>query len=176
MIARVILFCILLAAAAALIGFVLAGAWQLGLLAAGLGGLWIAARRKGWGGAASPLLLGFIVLAAMGVALRGGAIWAPLCLVAALAAWDLDRFAGRLSSVGARPAAVEGVGGADDETRDLERRHLWRLGVVSGLGLVLSWAGQAIHFKLDLTVMLVLGFVAILGLSRAVRSLVRESD
>ena len=112
----------------------------------------------------------------MGVALRGGAIWAPLCLVAALAAWDLDRFAGRLSSVGARPAAIEGVGGADDETHDLERRHLWRLAVVSGLGLVLSWAGQAIHFKLDLTVMLVLGFVAILGLSRAVRALVRESD
>jgi hypothetical protein len=176
MIARVILFCILLAAAAALVGFVLAGAWQLGLLAAGLGGLWITARRQGWSGAASPLLLGFIVLAALGVALPGGAIWAPLCLVAALAAWDLDRFAGRLNSVGAHPAATEGAEGADDETRHLERRHLWRLAVVSGLGLVLSWAGQAIHFKLDLTVMLILGFVAILGLSRAVRSLARESD
>jgi hypothetical protein len=176
MIARVTVFCILLAAAAALIGFALAGAWQLGVLAAGLGGLWIVARRKGWGGTASPLLLGFLVLAALGVTLPGGAIWAPLCLVAGLAAWDLDRFAGRLRGVGPRPAAAEGGGAAPDETHDLTRRHLWRLGVVSGLGLVLSWAGQAIHFKLELTVMLLLGFVAILGLSRAVQSLVRESD
>jgi hypothetical protein len=176
MIARVILFCILLAAAVAVIGFVLAGAWQLGLPAAGLGGLWIAARRKGWGGAASPLLLGFITLAALGVTLPGGAVWAPLCLVAALAAWDLDRFAGRLRAVGPRPAVVESGEAAPDETHDLVRRHLLRLGVVSALGLTLSWVGQAIHFKLDLTVMLLLGFVAILGLSRVVRSLVRESD
>jgi len=179
MIARVTTFCILLAAAAAVIGFVLAGAWQIGVLAAGLGGLWLVALRRRWGAATSLLLLGFILLAAFGVSLPGGALWAPLCLVAALAAWDLDRFAGRLRGVGARAVSTEGAEAAPDETDetdDLTRRHLLRLGVVSALGLILSWAGQAIHFKLNLTVMLVLGFVAILGLSRVVRSLVRERD
>ncbi|MDQ1301249.1 MAG: hypothetical protein QG637_1170, partial [Chloroflexota bacterium] len=67
MIARVILFCILLAAAAALVGFVLAGAWQLGVLPAILGGLWLAARRRQWAAATSLLLFGFIILAGVGV-------------------------------------------------------------------------------------------------------------
>ncbi len=176
MVTRVTLFCILLTAAAATVGFTLAGAWQLGLLAAAFGGLWLAAHRRRWEALTSLLLFGFIILAGIGVTLRGGAIWAPPCLVAALAAWDLDRFAGRLSGVGQRPITAGSVEGADDETHDLERRHLLRLGIVGGLGLVLSWIGQAIHVKLDLAVMLFLGFLAILGLSRAVRSLARESD
>lgn len=175
MIARVTLFGILLAGLAAATGFTLAGAWQLGAPAVGLAGLWIVARRKGWGGASSPLLLGFIVLAALGTGLRGGAIWTPLCLTAALAAWDLDRFAGRLADSGL-PSADAGIDERAAADAALARRHLARLGGVVGLGLALSWASQALRFKLDLTVMLLLGFVAILGLSRLVRSLVRESD
>lgn len=174
MIARVTLFCILLAGLAAAAGFTLAGAWQLGVLAVGLASLWIVARRKGWSGASSPLLLGFIVLAALGTGLRGGAIWTPLCLAAALAAWDLDRFAGRLA--GGPPTASAGADERAADAAALERRHLARLGGVIGLGLALGWASQALRLKLDLTVMLLLGFVAILGLSWLVRSLVRESD
>jgi len=164
-VARAALLCILLAGAAGAVLWALAGAWQVGLLAAGLAGLWLVAHRRHPASFTSLMLLAFILLAAAGASLPSALFWAPLSLVAALAAWDLERFAGRLAA--AEPSA---------ETRDLERRHLLRLAAVSGIGLLLGWAGQAIHLKLDLAVILLLGFLAILGLNRLVRSLVRESD
>lgn len=164
-ISRVALVCILVAGVAAAILWSAAGAWQVGLLAAALSVLWLAAQRRRWASFTSLMLLAFIFLAAAAAALPAALIWAPLSLVAALAAWDLERFVGRLAA--AEPSA---------ETRDLERRHLLRLSAVSGLGLVLGWLGQAIHLKLDLAVVLLLGFLAVIGLNRLVRSLMRESD
>lgn len=176
MIARAALVSLLLATASAAAGLALAGAWQLGVAAVALGGLGLVGQRRRRDGLTLLAFCGFIVLAALGVGLRAGAVWAPFCLTAALVAWDLDRFAGRLIAGRSRPPTGGNGAGATDATADLERRHLARLGGVAGLGLALSWAGQAIHVKLDLTVMLILGLVAILGLSRAVRLLVRESD
>ncbi|MGC8779261.1 MAG: hypothetical protein ACP5UQ_00160 [Anaerolineae bacterium] len=165
MMARVTLFCIFLAGASAAVLWASAGAWQVGLAAVALSALWSAKQQRRWAPLTSLMLLAFILLAAAGAALPSALIWAPLSLVAALAAWDLERFAGRL--VAAEPSA---------ETRDLERRHLLRLSAVCGLGLLLGWAGQAIHLKLDLAVVLLLGLLAIIGLNRLVRSLMRESD
>ncbi len=178
MLSRAIIGSVLLAGAAATAGYAAVGGWQIGVIGAGLAGLWLVARRRGWHGLPSLLFLGFILLAALGVTLPGGALWAPLCLAAALAAWDLDRFAGRLAAVTPGSGSVRAGNNAtaDAETADLERRHLLRLAVVVGLGLGLAWAGQAIHLKLSLTVMLVLGLVAIVALSRVVRLLARESD
>lgn len=167
-VARAAFLCILVAGAAGAACWWPAGAWPVGLLAVGLAGLWLVARRRRPGvGAwhAMPLLLAFILLAAAAAGLPSARFWAPLSLVAALAAWDLERFAGRLAM--AEPSA---------ETRDLEQRHLRRLAAVAGSGLLLGWAGQAIHLKLDLALILLLGFLAILGLNRLVRSLVSESD
>ena len=176
MIVRAVIFCVVVAGAAATAGYAVVGAWQIGVIGAALAGLWLVALRRGWRGLPSLLFLGFILLAAAGVALPAAAFWAPLCLVAALAAWDLDRFAGRLAVVETASSAANHAEAGVAETAELERRHLLRLAVVAGIGLGLSWAGQAIQLKLNLTVMLILGFVAILALSRVVRLLARESD
>lgn len=164
-IARAAFLCILVAGAAGAACWWPVGAWPVGLLAASLAGLWLVVRRRRPGSLTSPMLLAFILLAAAAADLPSARFWAPLALVAALAAWDLERFASRLAM--AEPSA---------ETRELEQRHLRRLAAVTGSGLLLGWAGQAIHLKLDLALILLLGFLAILGLNRLVRSLMSESD
>jgi hypothetical protein len=166
MLKRVTLVVIALAGIVPGIGLALSGVWPLALACAAMGGLWLYGYRHGWDGLASLLLVGFIIPAAIGVGLSGGAVWAPLAVVLALAAWDLHRFTGRMVNAGAY----------SDETRVLERRHLVRLLAVSGLGLVLSWTAVAIRLKLGMAVALALGFLAILGLSQLVQALARESD
>jgi hypothetical protein len=165
MLTRIILVLIVLAALISAGGLTASGAWPLALLCIAFGALWLLAHRRRWDAAASLCLLAFIGAAGVGVNLRGGGIWAPLVMVLALAAWDLGRFVARLSGAG-----------ASDDTHDLERRHLLRLAVVSGLGLALAWVALVARLKLDLAALLLLGLLAILGLSQLVRALARESD
>jgi hypothetical protein len=86
-------------------------------------------------------------------------------VVAALVAWDLDRFAWRMRAVG----RVE-------DADALERRHLWRLLAVCGVGLLLGAVALGFRIQLGFAVAFVLALLAVLGLSRLVGFLRREGD
>lgn len=165
MLTRVTIVCIVLAGLFPSLGLGFGGLWLLALVSIALGGLWLLSYHRSATEGATLMLVGFVVLAGLGANLPGGALWAPPAVVLALAAWDLDRFTRRMRSAA-----------ASDENHTLERHHLQRLSVVSGLGLVLAWAALGLRFKLDMAWVLALGLFAIVGLSLAVRTLVRGSD
>jgi hypothetical protein len=85
-------------------------------------------------------------------------------LIAALSAWDLDHLTQRVKN-------ASQVG----ERHDLEQRHLWRLLIVDGLGLLLAEAALHIRVRLDFGLALLLGLLSIVGLSQALRFLRRET-
>ena len=60
--------------------------------------------------------------------------------------------------------------------RDLEQRHLQRLLTVDGLGLLLGAVALGIRIEVGFGTAFLLGLLAILGLSRAIRSIGGESD
>jgi hypothetical protein len=165
MLTRITFIIIILAALVPTAGFVLNGAWPLALPCVALGALWLVGFARRLEGLGSFMLFAFIVAAGVGVNLSQRSVWAPPTVVLALAAWDLERFGARLR-----------LADASSETRELERRHLWRLLAVSGLSLALAWAALGSRLKLDMAVALALGFLAILGLSQVIRALARESD
>jgi hypothetical protein len=165
MLTRITYIVIFLTALISTAGFVLAGAWPLALPCVALGVLWLIGFARRLEGLGSFMLVAFIVAAGVGVNLSQSAIWVPPVVILALAAWDLERFGARLRLADTSP-----------ETRELERRHLWRLLAVSGLSLALAWAAMGSRLKLGMAVALGLGFLAILGLSQVIRALARESD
>ncbi len=130
-----------------------------------LGALWLIGQRRTQEWVASLGLLSLTTGAVLGfwVGLPGG--WLLLSTVAALVAWDLHDFAHRLQDVE-----------HDEDARVLERRHLARLGVVSGLGLLLGWLALTIRVSLRFGVVFALGLIAVFGLSRLIRLLRREND
>lgn len=146
----------------------LALAYSLGGLAVwspvfvALGALWIVGQRRGQAWTAPLSLLGFIVGAVLG-------FWAGfldglllLGVVMALGAWDLDDFVRRLQDVE-----------RDADVQTLERQHLLRLGIISGVGLLLGWLALNIRVTLNFAAIFALGLVAVFGLSRLVRQLWR---
>jgi hypothetical protein len=166
MLTRITFIVIILVALIPAAGFALfSGAWPLALPCVALGALWLIGFARRWEALGSLMLFAFIIAAGVGVSLSPSVIWAPPTVVLALAAWDLERFGARLR-----------LADASSETRELERRHLWRLLAVSGLSLALAWAALGFRLKLGMAVALALGFLAILGLSQVIRALARESD
>lgn len=156
-----------LAAAAVILalGYLHTGLWPgaaAALLLGLLGGL--AGWRK-WDWLQAVVLAGSVLLAATGAFVG----LPPLLVVAggcaALAAWDLAAFAGRLGRAG-RVAGREGLVG----------RHLLRLVAVVGLGFGLTAATLQVRVNLSFEITLLLAVLAILGLSQAVRLLRRTSD
>jgi hypothetical protein len=135
----------LLAASASLaVGSLMAGFLMGGLVLPLLGGVWWVLRENRPGMASIGL---FLFTLAAGLAILFGA--PPLlmlsCVVAALAAWDLDRLSHRLRDAPPSP-----------ESRILEILHLRRLGVacvgavlIGGIGLILDlqttvWVGAGL--------------------------------
>ncbi len=165
MTARLMLISTTLAASALTLGYALNGLWGGALLILALGILWLMGQRYGWGWMASVALVVFMGAAAIGLQLRWGVGWALLGMMAALSAWDLDHFAQRLARAGQAGQA-----------RELERQHLRRLLLVDGLGLLLAAIALGLQVKLDFGLACILGLLAIVGLSQAIRFLRRESD
>jgi hypothetical protein len=158
-----------LATFALALGYVMGGFWALTVMIVSLGLLWWLGQARNWDWIAPWGLILFVVMAAVGLWLGLAAGWMLLGTVAALAAWDLNHFALRLKSV------------AWDETlakrrRALERRHLRRLLIVNGLGLLLSAVALGIKVKFSFGAAFLLGLIAILGLSRAIGFMARELD
>jgi hypothetical protein len=131
----------------------------------GLGVLWLLGLWRRLVLASSIGLVLFAGLAVAGLLLEVAAGWMLAGLVAALGAWDLDGFFARVERV----AWVEG-------RRDLERRHLWRLLVVDVLGLLLAAVALGLKLEFGFGVAVLLGLLVILGLSRAIGFVNRESN
>jgi len=150
---------------ALMLGYGLHGLWVGALVVLTLGLLWLLDQWRGWGWMASIALISFVGTAAVGLWLGLGSGWMLFGVAAALGAWDLDRFARRLRS-------VRHVAGR----REVERCHLRRLLGVGGLGLGLGGLALGVKVELGFGTALLLGLLIVLGLSRAVGFLRRESD
>ncbi len=146
-------------------GYVLGSQWLWTPGIAILALLWLFGYWRGWDWIASLGLVGYAGVAVAGLSLGLGAGWMLLGLVATLCAWDLQRFVLCLDGV----ARVE-AGQA------LERQHLQRLLIVAGLGLFLATVALTVEIRLSFLLALLLGTLAVLGLSRAVSFLRREGD
>ncbi len=165
MISKLLPISIILAAFVLALGYGLGGLWTETALVVVVGFLWLLGRWRGWGWMASVGLTFFVGAAAVGLWLNVGPGWTLLGVVAALSAWDLDHFVHRLERVG----RVE-------DARYLERRHLERLLIVDGLGLLLGAVALRVKVEFGFGVALLLGLMAVLGLSQVIGFLRRESD
>lgn len=165
MTARLLPITTALATCALALGYGLGGLWAGALLILGLGSLWLLGQSRGWSSMASVALVLFVGAGAAGLWLGLAGGWMLPGVVAALSAWDLDHFAQRLRSAG-----------RVDRVRELERRHIRRLLIVDGLGLVLAVAALGIKVRFGFGVAFFLGLLAALSLSLVIGSMRREGD
>jgi hypothetical protein len=147
---------------APVLGSALAGRWLLLLLFLAAGGLWLGRRRLPW----QPATLLFLVLTlflAIAAGLEVSAGWLLLGMAGALAGWDLDAFARRLSH--AASDEIEAV---------LVQRHLQRLGLVLLLSLVLGGTALLVRIELSYGVLIVLVVLVFVFLSRTASLLLSD--
>lgn len=133
----------------------IAGCWLLGLIG----------RQRGWDWSAPLGSIGFVSAAAFGVWRGAPAAWMLFATVSALVAWDLDVFAQRMR----RAKRVAGEA-------ELIQSHLRRVSIAGGLGLALGGLAVSVRVEFSFGWALLLGLLALLGLSRAIGFLRRESD
>ena len=156
---------IMLAALLLAAGYAVRALWPWALGSVAIGGLWVAGQQRGWGWTATPGMVGLVGLTTAGIFLGLPVLWMLACATAALVAWDLSHFAQRLSEAG----RVE-------DTAALQRARRRRLAIVAGLGLLLGGTALIARVELGFGIALLLGLLAIVGLSRAVVFMRRESD
>ena len=156
--------CLGLACLALAAGYALGGLWTWGLAALLPLLLWLIGLGRPWSLPAAAGLVAFATLAAAGLLAGLAPAWMLLALVAALCAWDLDHLARRLAATDLVP-----------HRRDLEKHHLLRLLAVAGLGLLLALVALEVELQLTFFPALLLGLLALWGLSRLVRHLRREN-
>ena len=191
---RIMTISTLVATAALALGYGLSQHFIAILIFIALGLLWLAGQRYAKRAVAGLGLLGFAVGAVLGTLLGVQNGWLLVGLTAALIAWDLHHFIQHLRvneqrtsgsethSAGTETETEVEAGRLDTrarleaEARVLERAHLRRLALVSGLGLFLGALALTIKLTLSFGVIVVLGLVAIFALSRLIRYLRQESD
>jgi hypothetical protein len=146
-------------------GYAMGEAWSWVPLIIAVGALWLAGQRYRWHWMTSWALVFCVSFAAAGMwaALNEGLMLGGV--LAALSAWDLDHFAQQLRSVE-----------QDERTPLLERRHIVRLLLVDVVGLLVTGAAFRIDLEFGLGIAFLLGLLAIVGLSRTISFLRRESD
>ncbi len=154
---RITLACTIMASGVLVAGFAREGFWYPMILVFLTGLIWLSEQ---WGWLPWKIIgsigLAVFTIAATVLAVVGfPAILILLCLILTLIAWDLDGFLSRTMEAG----YIENATG-------LERRHLKRTAITSGLGLILG--GVALEMKIDLAFgwILVLGLVIIILLNR----------
>jgi hypothetical protein len=130
-----------------------------------LGGLWLVSLQQGWGWTASLELLAFVSLSALSAWLGASAVGTLFAVVAALIAWDLQRFIRRLQR--ARRVEAEAP---------LVETHLRRLAIIGGLGLLLGGIALIWHVQLSFWWTLSLSLIALVGLHQALKALRRGGE
>lgn len=119
---------------------------------------WLFAQYRKWYWFSSIALLITVFAAAYGVWREFPAVWMLLGALGGLLGWDLSDFARRLSY--AAPM---------DDTRDMERRHLGRVGIVAALGVGLALVSLYVRInRLAFEVAVGLVLLAAIGLTRLV--------
>ncbi len=162
---RILTFSIIIAAGTLGLGYALNGKWPGALLFVTLGLLWLAAQHYRKPAIASVGLVGIAMGAGLGALYEINSGWLLSSLIAALVAWDLHYFVHHIQD-------TQNV----ENRQALERAHLQRLGVVGGLGLLLSVLALTVRLTLGFGIVLGLGLLAVFGLSRLIRYLRQESD
>ena len=162
---RIALACTILTTGILVAGFAGEGYWLPMLLVLGAGLLWLAEQWRwlSWD-LISSIIFGVFTIAGAALVLAGfPAELILLTLIMNLIAWDLDYFLHRT-----------GEAGQVDNARRLERRHLKRVAMTSGLGLILG--GIALEFKIHLAFgwILLLVVVIIVLLHRLMNSFASE--
>lgn len=171
----------LVAAAALAVGYGLNGELIGILIFIALGLLWLVGQRYTIQVSAGLGLLGFTIGALLGAWYGVSTGWLLVGVTAALVAWDLHHFVQHMRV--AEPADADNpeaniayANFLSDNMRALERAHLRRLALVSGLGLLLGGLALTVRLTLGFGAVFALGLVAIFGLSRLIRYLRQESD
>jgi|HigsolmetaAR201D_1030396.scaffolds.fasta_scaffold07843_3 hypothetical protein len=147
------------------LGYGLGGQWLGILVSVLMGGLWVVAQHQGWRSIEALGLLVTFGLAAVGVLLELNSFTMLLGIAAGIAAWDIDRFRQRMRAV----STVE-----DEDA--LIRHHLQRLAIGLGIGTVLSLIAMGIRIPLGFGWVALIAFLAMFGLSQAIRILNRTND
>lgn len=192
---RIMTISTLVAAAALALGYGLNRRPIGSLIFVALGLLWLVGQRYAWQAFAGLGLLGFAVGALLGVLYDVQSGWTLVAITAALVAWDLHHFTQHMRvskeqtpvSERSETATADTEADADTvrlntrarletEARALERAHLRRLAIVSGLGLLLGTLALTIRLTLRFGFIVALGVVAFFGLSRLIHYLRQESD
>jgi hypothetical protein len=180
-VARIMTISTLVATAAMALGYGLNEQFLGVLLFIALGLLWLVGQRYAVQAFAGLGLLGFTTGALLGALYGIANGWLLVGIAAALVTWDLHHFILHM-----RVAEPEDADNAEanrafanfrnENMRALERAHLQRLALVTAAGLLLGGLALTIRLTLRFGVVLVLGLVAIFGLSRLIRYLRQESD
>lgn len=146
-------------------GYGLNGSWGGAVVALAVDAFWLTGQWRRWEWVASVALVLLMGAAAVGLWLDVGGGWMLAGVVAALVAWDLDRFVWRMRAAG----RVE-------DADALERHHLQRLLAVGGGGLFLGAVALSFRIRLGFALAFLLALLAVLGLSWVVGFLRREGD
>ena len=147
------------------IGYALSALWFWMAMIVTVGLFWLVGQWQGWRPVATLIAIFFIWATAFGVWQSVSAGWMLFSIVATLVAWDLSLFVHRLEQ--AKRIAAE---------RELKRVHLQRLLGVAGLGFLFGGIALRLQLELNLGWGIFLGLVVIVGLSRIIGFLRRESD
>lgn len=147
------------------IGYIQGGLVLGAFFAVALGGLWYIGHALKWRYLASFELTVFFGLAAVGTFFDINFIWLLVGMGSALAAWDLDQFSQRMERFPIEESFLK-----------LEQNHFRRLLVILIPGTILAAVVPTIQIELTFTWALILGLIAIYGLSQTVKYLRRESD
>jgi hypothetical protein len=141
-------------------GFALSGLGPWAALALAPGGAWLAGMWRGLRGSSSAGLFGFAALSAAGLLLGVEQGWMLACLAAAMWSWDLDAFG----------SWIRGVL-SPEQAEVMVRRHLVRLALVEGLGLLLAVLALEVRVRMGMAVLVFLGLVLAAGFARVLRFL-----
>lgn len=161
---RIALILSIVAAAAGLsVALALGALWFPAALIVLLGGIWISAQgvRAGWIGWAIMALFTAAAAIAAWLDLQQGLVMVGL--TGTVSAWDLEHFKRKLEDAD----VVEGLTG-------LSRRHLIGVLLADAVGLAAGWAALRLQLQLSFGVAILLGLMALVGLSRVIILLQRR--
>ena len=154
---------VLVATVGLAVAFLIGGLWVPAALVVLGGGLWVGAQRVcvpwiNWA------MMGSFTAAAAGGALLGlGPHFLLVGLTGAVSAWDLEHFRRQLGDVN----VVE-------RRAVLSRRHLARVLLADVISLIAASAALRLRIELSFAVAVLLGLMALIGLSRVMTLLRRE--
>jgi hypothetical protein len=146
-------------------GYTFGGFWIWTLPILGLAALWLLGYRCELKWVTSLELLLFTGVAAIGMWLKLTPELMVLGMGASLAAWGLESFHQRMEY----PDRV-------DQRDQLEQKYLRRMMIVVGSGTLVALFALHLDVNFNFGSALLLGLLAVAGLSRTIRFLRRESD